>query len=82
MLRIETVDTGKTERTIRATGRLAGPWVEELRRSLESEANTSVVLDLTEVSFVDRDGIAWLRMLSQNTQVLLRCSAFVHAQLM
>jgi anti-anti-sigma regulatory factor len=81
MLRIE-AEARTHETTIRATGRLAGPWVDELRRSLASERDRSVVLDLTDVSFVDRDGIEFLRTLRREARVNLRCSAFVSAQLM
>ena len=40
-----------------------------------------VTIDLTDVSFVDRAGIALLRMLRNRTQVQLRCSAFVAEQI-
>jgi len=83
MLRIESEADATSQTTIRATGRLTGPWVDELRRSLQSlNAETSVVLDLTDVSFVDRDGLELLRTLKQDRRVFLRCSAFVNAQLM
>jgi anti-anti-sigma regulatory factor len=56
--------------------------VAELRRSLASrDHGASVVLDLTDVSFVDRDGIELLRALRHDTRIVLRCSAFVTAQL-
>jgi anti-anti-sigma regulatory factor len=41
-----------------------------------------VVLDLTDVSFVDRDGIELLKSLGRERRISLRCSAFVSAQLM
>jgi anti-anti-sigma regulatory factor len=81
MLRIERVED-EAGTTVRATGRLAGPWVAELERTLsDHESNTPVVVDLTDVSFVDRDGIAFLRMLKHRTLVNLRCSAFVAEQI-
>jgi hypothetical protein len=82
MLRIEAEASGNQATTIRATGRLSGPWVAELQRSLAMRDQESVVLDLTDVSFVDRDGIEFLRMLRREQRVSLRCSAFVTAQLM
>jgi anti-anti-sigma regulatory factor len=82
MLRIEAVVSGSRETTVRATGRLAGPWVAELQRSLASRNHREpVVLDLTDVSFVDRDGLEFLRALRHDTRILLRCSAFVAEQL-
>jgi hypothetical protein len=90
MLRIELQNTD-SETTVRATGRLAGPWVAELERSLADlgastlrgamSPNAMVVLDLTEVSFVDRDGIEFLRRLRRLELVNLICSAFVTEQI-
>jgi len=80
MLRIEVL--GIDRRTVRAAGRLAGPWVAELSRALdELPACCSVELDLTEVSFADTDGVALLRTLRKRGSLQLRCSAFVDAQL-
>lgn len=82
MLRIESVMTGEHETTVRATGRLAGPWVAELQRSLASRDHRGpVVLDLTDVTYVDRAGIDFLRALRHDSRILLRCSAFVAEQL-
>jgi anti-anti-sigma regulatory factor len=82
MLRIEAEASGGRETTIRARGRLTGPWVAELRRSLATRSTAApVVLDLTDVSFADRDGIELLRSLQHDVRVQLRCSAFVTAQL-
>ena len=72
---------------MRGTGRLAGPWIAELPHSLDLArrqavgGTRSVVLDLMEVSFVDREGIEFLRTLRQLELVDLRCSAFVAEQL-
>jgi hypothetical protein len=81
MLRIERVE-GRSDVTLRATGRLTGPWVGEFARALSDHpADGPLLIDLTEVSFVDRAGIALLRMLRTRTQVTLRCSAFVAEQI-
>ena len=79
MLRIERVQNGDGETTVRAIGRLAGPWIGELERSVADLG--TVVLDLTDVSFVDRDGIEFLRTLQRLKLVDLRCSAFVAEQI-
>jgi len=84
VLRIELAGTGNGlgEATLRATGRLVGPWVAELERALASHAPAApVVLDLTEVSFADRTGIEFLRTLRHDPRLSLRCSPFVAAQL-
>ena len=81
MLRIERVEDGLT-RTVRATGRLTGPWVAEFEKALsDCPTDAPVTIDLTDVSFVDRAGIALLRMLRGRTDVRLRCSAFVAEQI-
>ena len=81
MLRIERVQNEAGATTVRATGRLAGPWIAELERSLADVSQDVVILDLTDVSFVDRDGIEYLRLLRRLALVDLRCSAFVAEQI-
>jgi anti-anti-sigma regulatory factor len=82
MLRIERMDEASEITTVRATGRLTGPWVAEFEKALSDHpSDAPLLIDLTEVSFVDRSGIALLRMLKSRTQVQLRCSAFVAEQL-
>lgn len=82
MLRIEAEVNAREGTTIRATGKLSGPWVAELQRSIASREQGSVVVDLTDVSFVDREGLEYLRSLAGEARISLRCSAFVTAQLM
>lgn len=80
MLRIEVARHER--RTVKAAGRLAGPWVAELAQTLhEIDRSSQVDVDLTEVSFVDAEGVALLRALQRERTVNLRCSAFVAAQL-
>ncbi len=81
MLRIERIINGD-EKVFRGAGRLTGPWVAELSRTLAAEADTgAVVLDLTEVSFADHDGLTLLQSLIAETRVTLRCSPFLTEQL-
>ena len=82
MLRIERTDQASDVTTLRATGRLTGPWVAEFEKVLSDHpTDAPLLIDLTAVSFADRAGIALLRMLRSRTQVRLRCSAFVAEQL-
>jgi len=81
MLRIESVQNEAGETTVRATGRLSGPWIAELERLLGEVEKQAVVLDLTDVSYVDREGIEYLRLLRRLKLVDLRCSAFVAEQI-
>ena len=68
---------------LRLEGRLAGPWVDEVRAaSVAAPAGDGrLVLDLTDVSFVDRDGVALLRELAAAGSTLTNCSPFVLDQL-
>jgi anti-anti-sigma regulatory factor len=81
MLRIERILNGH-ETVLRAAGRLTGPWVAELSRAAADEAGDSmVVLDLTDVSFADHDGLAFLMSVAGQARVVLRCGPFLTEQL-
>jgi hypothetical protein len=83
MLRIEVDGTGGHATKLRLEGRVVGPWVEQLRRSCRDalDAGARVVIDLGEVSFVDRDGLALLGGLPGDRVEVVRCSPFVAEQL-
>jgi hypothetical protein len=60
MLKI-TIHPGAVELRLRLEGRLAGPWVAELRQCWQTAAaQGATMLDLREVDFVDHDGQALL----------------------
>jgi ABC-type transporter Mla MlaB component len=80
MLRIEHILEGN-DTVLMATGRLTGPWVAELHRSIVDARQGVVVLDLTDVSFADHDGLACLLSLTTESRVVLRCSPFLSEQL-
>ena len=83
MLRIEpNKETVETE-TLRLEGRVIGPWVDELRRSCEGilSAGSGLTLDLSEVSFIDRDGVELFRKLRNRRVAIVNCSRFVAEQL-
>jgi anti-anti-sigma regulatory factor len=70
--------------TLRLEGRVIGPWVEELRRSCDDVLITGarLTLDLSDVSFVDRDGVELFRNLRSRRHVRLsNRSRFVAEQL-
>lgn len=48
---------------LKLEGKIVGPWVEECRRAIEkeSELGTLLALDLSDVTFVDSAGVAFLR---------------------
>jgi ABC-type transporter Mla MlaB component len=83
MLKISCVAAPPGVVTLRLAGRVRGPWVEELRRSCERLLATgrTLRLDLTEVSFIDLDGIALCHRLQERNVAFLHCSPFVAEQL-
>ena len=69
--------------TLRLEGHLGGPWVGELRRSCERVLleGKQLTLDLAGVSFIDRDGVRFLRSLKRTDVKLRNCSPFVALRL-
>src|SRR6266581_4333264 len=83
MLRIVPVTSPDAAVALRLEGQVRGPWVEELRRSCAQALATGrgLILDMTDVSFMDLDGVALFRSLSDHKVTLLHCSLFVGEQL-
>jgi ABC-type transporter Mla MlaB component len=68
---------------LRLAGQVIGPWVEELERVGDAvmAVHSGVALDLADVSFVSREGVALLQGLRDRGVVLRHCSAFLVEQL-
>lgn len=83
MLRIELLDQRDGTTTLELAGRVVGPWVDELSRSCERALAIGGTLnvDLAQVSFVDRDGVQFLKRLRARDVALVNCSPFVAEQL-
>ncbi|MGH7703050.1 MAG: sigma-70 family RNA polymerase sigma factor [Gemmatimonadales bacterium] len=83
MLRIDVVGQAGDEITVRLEGRMVGPWVEELRRACEPCLGNghALILDLSGVSFIDREGLVLCRTLLKDAQ-FTNCSPFVKELLM
>jgi len=83
VLRIELLDQENGTTTLGLAGRIVGPWVDELSRSCERVLSIGGALsvDLGQVSFVDRDGVQFLKRLRARDVALLNCSPFVTEQL-
>ena len=84
MLKIshDSIEAGKLK--LRLEGSIAGPWVAELQSicaGLPASQESSVVLDLAEVSFADEHGLKLLHALRAGGAKLLRLSPFVAEQL-
>ena len=71
--------------TLRLEGQLTGPWVDELasacRQALDGTTASSLVVDMTNVRFVDAEGVRLLRALAAGQTTLVNCSTFVSEQL-
>ena len=83
MLRI-TVEPGAGQlESLRLEGRIVGPWVAELTRRCEAIrcAGRELELEMSGVSFLDRDAVRLVRSLIEQGVDVRRCSAFVGEQL-
>jgi hypothetical protein len=83
MLRItQTVQTDRSV-TLRVEGEMIGPWVAELVRVCAEKlaAGTTVVLEMADVSFLERKGALALVGLIERGVVAAHCSAFLTEQL-
>lgn len=83
MLKItEGLATDKTT-TLHLEGQVVGPWLPELRRCCELVLATSrrLVVDLANVSFVDREGVSLFKELTVRNVALANCTPFVAEQL-
>jgi len=83
VLRIEVFQEKGTTTTLGLAGRIVGPWVDELSRSCERvlAVGGTLSVDLGQVSFVDRDGVRFLKRLRARDVALVNCSPFVAEQL-
>lgn len=79
MLRISIMDSSNRLRVFRLEGMVIGRWVEELRDLCEIALSRSqeVIVDLNDVSYVDREGIALLMSLRDRQVALLNPQPFV-----
>ena len=82
MLRI-TITRAEDPTTVRLEGRLAGPWVEELRAWWEAvgaaRGRGAVRVDLSEVAFVDAEGRALLERMYRRGAELAACGCMTRA---
>jgi hypothetical protein len=83
MLKISQIESVNQDVTLRLEGRMVGPWVPEARETCEKllKKGRMIKLDLTEVLFVDPEGIKFLKRLISGGVTLAGCSLFVKEQL-
>ncbi len=80
MLRITVIESSRSAVTLRAEGRIAGSWVEELRKACEVHTFADEVklsLELADVSFADAPGIQLLKELGSRGVGLMHANPFV-----
>jgi ABC-type transporter Mla MlaB component len=83
MLRISANEVAGEPLTLRLDGQLNGQWVKLLQRTYEAQLKkgVQVALDLKNVSFADRDGIALLRNLKDRGVEILNALPFIAEQI-
>jgi hypothetical protein len=78
MLRISFSGSSVSDGTVKLEGKLLRPWVEEVRNHFLADDSGSLPrLDLSCVTFVDREGTELLRQLLRKGVQIGSCSAFV-----
>lgn len=83
MLKISQVEPVNHAVILRLEGRVVGGWVATLRNSCEEVLNEgrSLKLDLSDVEFMDTQGVALLSSLRSRGVSLLECPPFAAEQL-
>ncbi len=83
MLRISANEATSEAITLRLDGQISGRWVKLLEGTCEAQLNKGarVIIDLKNVSFADRDGIALLRNLTDRRVKFLNALPFIAEQI-
>ena len=83
MLRISIIESPDNSAILRLEGHLVGAWIAELRDTCERAlmAGRTVILDLGDVSLIERPGFDLLASLSRRAVLLQGCSPFQEEQL-
>ena len=79
MLKITHIAQDATQITLKLEGRLVGQWVTALKSECERylARRSTILLDLSGVSFVDTQGLTTLKALRGQGVELISCSLFV-----
>ena len=84
MLKVVRLDTAGSETVLLLEGRILGPWVGALRQSCDDALTGSAAtirVDLSGVTFVNREGAELLRRLPAHRVRLVNASPLVADQL-
>jgi hypothetical protein len=83
MLRISRIDSSTGDVILRLEGKLIGPWVNELKSccAIVDNEGRRFSLDMTDVLFADRMGLALLRALQESNVALTGCTPLLSEEL-
>ena len=83
MLRISASEVAGEPLMLRLDGQVNGQWVKLLQKTCEArlKKGVRVTIDLKNVSFADRDGIALLRSLKDRRVEILNALPFIAEQI-
>ncbi len=83
MLRISVIEAADGPVTLHLDGQVSGRWAKLLQRTFEAQLKKSarVTLDLRNVSFVGRDGIALLQRLADRRVEIVNALPFIAEQI-
>jgi anti-anti-sigma regulatory factor len=82
VLKISKIEADGQLITLELDGQVSGRWVELLQKTCETplKDGAQVIIDLRNVSFVDRDGIALLKSLTNRGVEILNALPFIAEQ--
>lgn len=82
MLKITEINQTKDEMTLKLEGKVVGPWVQEIRETCNQALLNfnRLILDMSEVSFIERNAIPLFQELQNRNVVFINCSPFLSEQ--
>ncbi len=84
MLRVTRADEQSASVKLKVEGRIASTWNGVLERECRDllQMRKGVVMDFTDVTFIDRSGVMMLKKLSTEGVEIINCSDFFESLLM
>ncbi|MFY9221161.1 MAG: STAS domain-containing protein [Blastocatellia bacterium] len=79
MLRMTTIITDAQKVIFLLEGKIINPWVEEINKECQKHFSIyeKLILDVSQVSFVDEEGVKLLKNLIKDKVELVGCSLFL-----
>lgn len=82
MIKITRADNGLNETRWIVEGRLVGPWVEELEKTIKASASANTRIDISAINFADDRGLKLLHRLKKSGAILEAASPFLNELLL